>query len=74
LYRRPKLLLLDEATSALDLASEAAVMAGVKVAMACGAIVFATHRTSLRIHGTRALLLTDGRLLPLDAAKQAVND
>jgi ATP-binding cassette, subfamily B, bacterial PglK len=74
LYRRPKLLLLDEATSALDAASETAVMDGVKEAMASGAILFATHRTSLRVYATRGLLLTDGDLQPLDPVKQAVND
>jgi ABC-type multidrug transport system fused ATPase/permease subunit len=74
LYRRPKLLLLDEATSALDPASEMIVMDGLTAAMASGAILFATHRTSVYAHATRGLLLSDGGLRPLDLVKRAVND
>jgi ABC-type bacteriocin/lantibiotic exporter with double-glycine peptidase domain len=62
LYRAPSLLLLDEAMSALDLATEEAIMAGLRTFPGLRALVLVSHRASTIHHCDRLVVLAKGRV------------
>jgi ABC-type multidrug transport system fused ATPase/permease subunit len=59
LVRRPRLLILDDATSAVDPTVEAAILAGLRRALAATTIVMA-HRVSTIMLADRVLFVADG--------------
>jgi ABC-type multidrug transport system fused ATPase/permease subunit len=62
LVRRPDLLLMDDTTSALDPATEARVVAGLRVALATSTVLMVASRPSTIALADRVVFLDDGRI------------
>jgi ATP-binding cassette, subfamily C, bacterial LapB len=63
LVRNPAVLLLDEPTAAMDIATEQAVIRGLKATLGDTTLILSTHRMALLQLVDRVLWLEDGRLV-----------
>jgi ATP-binding cassette subfamily C protein LapB len=73
LARDPALLLLDEPTEAMDLATEAAIIAGLRPLLDGRTLLLATHRPALLTLAERVIWIEDGRIVA-DQPAEAVID
>jgi len=63
LARRPRIVLLDDALSAVDTHTEAAILAGLRGALAGRTAIIASHRVSTVRDADHILVLDDGRVV-----------
>jgi ATP-binding cassette subfamily B protein len=63
LARRPRIVLLDDALSAVDTHTEAAILAGLRGALAGRTAIIASHRVSTVRDADHILVLADGRVV-----------
>jgi ATP-binding cassette subfamily B protein len=63
LARRPRIVLLDDALSAVDTHTEAAILAGLRGALAGRTAIIASHRISTVRDADQILVLDDGRVV-----------
>ncbi len=63
LARRPRIVLLDDALSAVDTQTEAAILAGLRGALAGRTAIIASHRVSTVRDADHILVLDDGRVV-----------
>jgi len=63
LARRPRIVILDDSLSAVDTHTEAAILRGLREALAGRTAVIASHRISAIIDATHIIVLDDGRIV-----------